>query len=155
MTSRRSSYHHKFLIYFSFIHHHLTLQNVLRSDRQKSVYRLKKALKILYNSKFPVSFLLLKYPKYYTLTVCLYPRITDSKNITARKLPLWQRSKQRWPFLKIHALIHPVSGKAKENLARHSKDNLLSFYPSTNLTFQQRHAALNVVFRNFYIPTRW
>ena len=47
MTSRRSSYHHKFLIYFSFIHHHLTLQNVLRSDRQKSVYRLKKALKIL------------------------------------------------------------------------------------------------------------
>ena len=88
LRSGRSSYHHKFLIYFSFIHHHLTLQNVLRSDRQKSVYRLKKALKILYNSKFPVSFLLLKYPKYYTLTVCLYPRITDSKNITARKLPL-------------------------------------------------------------------
>ena len=53
---------------------------------------------------------------------------------------------------KIHALIHPVSGKAKENLARHSKDNLLSFYPSTNLTFQQRHAALNVVFRNFLHP---
>ena len=44
--------------------------------------------------------------------------------------------------------------KAKENLARQSKDNLLSYYPSTNLTFQQRHAALNHSIRKNNITTR-